>query len=236
MEKPLPARPAFGRTSLKIIAALAMLCDHFAYIFLNVYNSRALLHGQAGETAYLILRSIGRISFPIFCFVLVQGFLSTRDVKKYMLRLFLFAILSEIPFDLAFFGTPFKWAAQNVLFTMLIGILVLYGYQQCRGNKFSECAVVLAGCLCATLLQTDYSYIGILFIFLFYAAKRKVGFLLIALLLFVQGRYSFFGIFALPFCYFYQPGKKEWPLPRYFFYCFYPIHLLVLRGIWQFFL
>ena len=83
--------------TIKIIAMISMLTDHTAAVFVN-----------AEQHAYLyeFLRGAGRIAFPVFCFMLVEGFMHTGDVKKYLLRLFIFAVISEIPFDLAFFACP----------------------------------------------------------------------------------------------------------------------------------
>lgn len=221
-------QPAFGRTTLKLIAVLTMLCDHIAYI---------LVDGQENEALYGGLRIVGRISFPIFCFVLVQGFLSTKDVKKYFARLFIFALLSEIPFDLAFFRTPFTLSMQNVLFTMLIGLVVLtimQKYEQ-EGSLIKEGLALLAGCGAAFVLRTDYSYFGVVLISVFYLLRHnKISQIFWAILLiFMHGGREMYAVFALPFCYWYDPQKKEVRLPKYFFYVFYPLHLLILWGIWR---
>ncbi len=75
----------------------------------------------------MVLRFTGRLAFPIFCFLLVEGFVHTRDVKGYLGRLFLFALISEVPFDLAFFRTPFDPSAQNVYWTLALGVLAMAG-------------------------------------------------------------------------------------------------------------
>lgn len=221
-------RPVFGRTTLKIIAILTMLCDHIAYIFVDAWENEGL---------YVGMRILGRVSFPIFCFVLVQGFLSTRDVKKYLARLFIFAFLSEIPFDLAFLRIPFSYDMQNVLFTMLIGLLVLIkmqDYEQ-EGNLIKKGLVLLVGCAAAIVLNTDYSYFGVILICVFYLMRqnKKLQMFWAMLLIFIYGGREVYAVFALPFCYWYDPQRKEVRLPRYFFYAFYPLHLLILWGIWR---
>ena len=97
---------------LKIIAVITMIIDH----------AGAFLFPQAK-----ILRIIGRISFPIFAFLICEGYEHTKDVKKYMLRLLLFAVISEPFFDLAMSGTIFSLNnGQNVIFTLLIGVVTIY--------------------------------------------------------------------------------------------------------------
>ena len=120
-------RPGFSGSTIKIIAVAAMLIDHAAATVL----ARYLIGGirEAADTGttqnwlaenamwydiYDVMRGIGRLGFPIFCFLLVEGYQRTRDVKKYALRLGLFALISDVPFDLAICGTPFHMGYQNV--------------------------------------------------------------------------------------------------------------------------
>lgn len=217
-------KPALGRTSLKGIALLTMLCDHIACV---------LLAGVQWSGLYRGMRMIGRVSFPIFCFVLVLGFLSTSDIKKYIGRLFLFAVLSEIPFDLAFSGRLFDWESQNVMFTLLIGLLVLTGLQQFQARVWLQGLVCLGGCCAAYILHTDYSYFGVALILVFYLFRENTvsRYLWAAVLIFSEGGMEVYALLGLFVCYFYQPQKREPGMPKYFFYLFYPVHLLVLWGI-----
>lgn len=126
-------------STLKIIAIIAMLIDHIAAAVLEkvliargytlVDNNQFLNDHQLLYYSYEIMRSIGRLAFPLFCFLLVEGFRHTRSIRKYALRLAVFALLSEIPFDLAFFSKPFYFGDQNVFFTLLIGVLVMVGFR-----------------------------------------------------------------------------------------------------------
>lgn len=98
-------------TTLKWIAVISMLIDHTAEVLIN---HNAALTDPIWAQIYVLMRGIGRIAFPIYAFLLVEGFLHTRDVKKYLARMLTFAVVSEIPFDLAVFHTPFYWGYQNV--------------------------------------------------------------------------------------------------------------------------
>ena len=111
-------------TTLKWIAVISMLIDHTAEVLIN---HNAALTDPIWAQIYVLMRGIGRIAFPIYAFLLVEGFLHTRDVKKYLARMLTFAVVSEIPFDLAVFHTPFYWGYQNVFFTLFLGLLALAG-------------------------------------------------------------------------------------------------------------
>ena len=130
-------------STIKLVAIITMLIDHIAAICLdNILIKRGLytldwsnpeaMNKFMAENGLLynidtIMRSIGRLAFPLFCFLLVEGFLHTRSKWKYSLRLAAFALISEVPFDLAFHAKPFFWGYQSVYFTLLIGLLVLIG-------------------------------------------------------------------------------------------------------------
>lgn len=107
-------------STLKIIAIVTMLIDHTAAV---------LLHNN------MIMRAIGRIAFPIFIFLLIEGAIHTKSKLKYALRLSLFALLSEIPFDLAFNGGAFYFGYQNVFFTLAIGMFMIIGFDLVEQNK-----------------------------------------------------------------------------------------------------
>lgn len=217
-----------GRTFLQGVAVSTMLCDHIAFVLIDEGQFPGL---------YYPLRIAGRIAFVLFSFLLVEGFLHTHDLRKYLLRIFLFALLSEIPFDLAIFQTAVQPDGQNVMFTLCIALLVLAGMERFAADAAMKALILLAGCGAAAILQTDYSYRGILLISLFYLLRGQKH-LLYPILCFyfvLWGGLEAFAVLALPLCAFYQPEKKEKPLPKYFCYSFYPAHLLVLWGISLFF-
>ncbi len=199
---------------LKWIAIITMLIDHVGAV---------LFPYEMG------FRIIGRISFPIFCFLIVEGFFHTRDVKRYMLRLFIFALISEIPYDLAFYDRVWFQERQNVFFTLFLGVLLLYFLERSNGilPKLGEVFFVMymAGFLC-----TDYGGRGILLIVIYYVLRerKKAALGAGAVWNFLYGwqRIQNYGIFAAFFLAFYN-GKRGARI-KYFFYVFYPAHLLIL--------
>ena len=136
----LSPRRTFSGTALKTIACITMLVDH---IGASCIEAGILTPGldagtlsQDALSAYplyrldMVLRFTGRLAFPLFCFLLVEGFVHTHNVKGYLGRLVLFGILSEVPFDLAFFRTPFYPGAQNVYWTLALGVLAMAGLKR----------------------------------------------------------------------------------------------------------
>ena len=158
-----PVRCGLSGTALKYIACITMLIDHIgascieAGILLPALAAGAASCGGIPVSTLLaadrVLRYIGRLAFPIFCFLAVEGFLHTHDIKKYVRRLLLFGLLSEVPFDLAFFRTPFAPQHQNVYWTLAlvantdyhaIGVLIICTLYLTRADRKRQC---LAGAL-----------------------------------------------------------------------------------------
>ena len=154
----LSPRRTFSGTALKTIACITMLVDH---IGASCIEAGILTPGldagtlsQDALSAYplyrldMVLRFTGRLAFPLFCFLLVEGFVHTHNVKGYLGRLVLFGLLSEVPFDLAFFRTPFFPGAQNVYWTLAlaantdynaIGVLIICALYLTRTNRKRQC-------------------------------------------------------------------------------------------------
>jgi len=221
--------------ALKIIALVTMIIDHFTAIFINPYYNYGL---------YFAGRAIGRIAFPIYCFLLVEGYFHTRNVKKYLVRLFVFALISEIPFDLAFHKQLIYFGAQNVFFTLSLGLLLVWAIDlsSAKESLYEQRLIRLITALfvlgCAYYFNVDYNVYGILLVYLFYLTHKSiaksvyvaVGFNLFLGLL--NGNVQFFGILSGLFILLYN-GKKGVSL-KYFFYIVYPVHLLVFYIIHQF--
>ena len=144
---------------LHIIAMTLMLMDH---LWATLLPAREWL------------TCAGRVAFPIFAFMAVEGYFHTRSFKKYILRMLLFAVLSEIPFDLMYGGTWFYPVHQNVLWTFLLGLLGVWLMEQVRkkGKTWMYllvCVLVVpAGLVLGTLCMVDYYGGGVLTVFVFY--------------------------------------------------------------------
>lgn len=207
--------------ALKIIALSTMIIDHYGAIF---------------QSNIMIYRIIGRLAFPIYCFLLVEGYTHTSDIKKYASRLLIFAFISEIPFDLAFFDQVGTWH-QNIFFTLFIGLAAIYFIDKKYGkyNYRKSILITLAAAVLATLLRTDYQYIGIIYIVAFYYTRnypKEKRLVAAAVIMFVAnieaGWMQQFSLLALIAIYFYnsKPGLKN-KILQMSFYIAYPLHLLI---------
>lgn len=210
--------------TLKLIACLTMLIDHVG----------AVLIPNTG------LRILGRIAFPIYCFLLVEGCSHTRSPKKYGQRLLAGVFLAELPFDFLFYG-GFTWQHQNVMLTLFIGCVMILWIRRSGKLLLPLCTCFLA----AELLRADYGGLGIVLIGAFliaasdlHTALLKTG--LIAIIFWCMGGYSvpllnmripiqMFGLLALIPIAGYS-GKKLMKSRRlqWAFYLFYPVHMLLL--------
>ncbi len=152
---------------LKLTALFCMLIDHTAAVLRRADILRY------GTPLYTAMRAVGRIAFPIFCYQLAQGAVHTKNKKKYALRLLALAVLSELPFDRALFGKWIDPKHQNVFFTLLLGLLVIYvmqwgfslkGRKKPAGIALSACTAAAAGCAAQYILHCDYRWAGVFMI------------------------------------------------------------------------
>lgn len=215
---------------LKILAILLMCVDHF---------NAAIFHYKV--TPMII---VGRIAFPLFAFMVAEGARRTKSREKYMLRLLLFALVSEVPFDFFVSSSFFDISSQNVFFTLFFGLFSIWCYELLREKGLSAVSVLplLIACTGAALLNTDYAATGVLCIFLLYVSMEAdfpVRFLIsaaaIALLSvniktdkinFVE--IELYALMALIPIFLYN-GKKGFKVNKYFFYAFYPAHMLIFK-------
>ena len=239
----------FSHNALIILAMFTMLMDHIAYVLIQngkLYGYDAVLYENAISLPeakpwlilYKILRMIGRISFPIYAFLIVEGFRKTSNVFKYILRIFLLAIVSEIPFDLIVFNKFLSaecFMLQNVLFTYFVALLMLIAAREL--NAISEVLSVIPAILAIVIcyfLRTDYWLEGILLTYIFYMFRHdlNVKCLLALIITFVMSLQRYYGFAAVSvfFIYFYDGQKGYIDLKR-IHYLFYPLHMIVLYAI-----
>ena len=209
-------------SSLKWIALITMLIDHTAATMVPYYNMLQELTNIDITVVYDVMRGIGRLSFPIFCFCVVEGFVHTRNVKKYLIRLLIFALITEPIYDLAFFGRVLYLDYQNVLWTFVIAILMLMAVKKYDQSILLRLIIILIFSFIAWFLKTDYSYIGVIIIAVYYLYREKNWVKLGATaILFLD--MAVIGA-ALTCLYNGEKGKGL----KYLFYVFYPGHLLLL--------
>lgn len=217
---------------LKLWAMWSMLIDHAGAVLIE---NTSLYQITGFRMLAVACRLIGRISFPLICFLLIEGFCHTEDRRKYLMRMGCFALISEIPFDLAFFD-KLDLQRQNVFFTLFTGILLLYALEKAETlehspliRSFMMAAAILAGCAAATAGRFDYSYMGILLIAALYLFRKDRKKQCIAGA--VLSLYELTAALAFILVGKYNGEKGDGQLPRNWFYIFYPLHLLVLSAI-----
>ena len=250
---------------LKIAACVSMFIDHFSKIFVGAILVKLFWMSENGEIPFeqyqtisdfvrFRLYAIGTIAFPIFCFLLVEGFVYTKNRKRYIGAMLVFAFISEIPFDLGFFselssrnGTfPFYFSYQNVFFTLFLGLLCLsalerlpkFGKEQSRKENIKavllQLGTVVAVAIVAELLKCDYGSMGIIFIVGFYFLRESrilqaLGYLVLFMVT-TGNQPTICTMIAVLLILLYN-GKRGKLKLKYFFYWFYPAHILFLYGM-----
>lgn len=223
MEKQGKSRGLNG-AQLKWIALVTMIVDHAGLM---------LAAGSGGW--YWGMRLIGRLAFPLYCFLLAEGFVHTRNIGRYLARLGIFALVSEIPFNLLNRGTITDSSHQNVFFTLFLGLLALWGSMILQNRRQMPLAILwcMAMAGLAALFRTDYGWAGVVLVILIYRFREDgimraaTGFatLLLGVSLFeITALLSFF----LMNEYNGEPGSRRL---KWLFYAAYPLHILILWGV-----
>lgn len=219
---------------LKYIAFISMLIDHFNKAIITPY----LNYQQPLVAISTIFDIIGRIAFPIFAFMIVEGFYKTKSRGKYLRNLLIFAIISEIPYDMFQSKVFINNRSQNIMWALALGLLTLIIVDKLKEkikNKYTwlilSILIVGVNAIIATLLSFDYDYYSIIIIFILYLFydKRFVG-SLISYLVIIKEVYAILGFAVINF-YNGEKGRQN----KLFNYLFYPIHLLIL-GLCRFWL
>ena len=235
-----------NNNTLKIIAMILMLLDHLW---------GTIIPGNQWMTL------IGRMAFPIFAFLIVEGFFHTSDLKKYMKRLFIFGLISEIPFNLIYTGSIIFPFHQNVMFTLLLGLLIINEIDKLKNTKEIKKKIIpilkiFLFLLISIIGFVDYGVTGVLTIVVFYLFRgfklAWIGQLISLILLYIvffEGQsvilnifnHEYFlplqsiGVLSLIFIWLYNGEKgKNNKLIKYLFYSFYPVHMLVIYLIYYF--
>lgn len=244
-----PTLTSFG---LKIYACAAMLIQSVGIVIvqngiihLERYTASALAEAMEQDSRLVfwagvgsVMQLIGGLAVPVFAFLLVEGFLNTSDYRRYAATMLFFALLSEIPYDLAIHGTFLEFSGQNALFTMTICLLMLYFLNSLKEGAGAmawvvRALIVFCAVAWATLFRTLYGFSTVLLTAVFYLLYRRnvlktiLGVLIS--LLHVTAPLSFYAIW------FYN-GQRGDRFSKYVFYAFYPLHLLALGLIVRFFM
>lgn len=224
----LTLKPAFGLSgsALKVIAMISMVIDHVALYLM-----------EHGTVLYETMRCVGRIAFPVFAFLIAEGFIHTKSRYRYFFTLLGFAVISEIPWYLLN-GDD---GTHNVMFTLALGVATLMVLE----NLLQRSMVLgflwtLSMARLASWLGVDYEWIGILIIVIFYlfngyghsfSYSRSMQFFCIFALMMHYGVIG--AVMACMFLYLYNGtrGFIEESIAKYGFYAFYPVHLLLMHFI-----
>lgn len=215
--------------ALHIWAMLLMLCDHLQLTLLPDLP---------------ILRCVGRLAFPLFAFMAVEGYLHTRSLKKYLLRLLMLAVISEIPFDLLVSGSVFDPMHQNVIWTIILGLCCIQAFENISADlkKMLSAVVIIASLAAAIIARVDYSSAGVLTLLAFYAFRGNtvrcrlmqllsLAFISLVLLGGIEFAFPYqaLAVLSLPIIWLYDGSQG----PHNGFikaanYLFYPAHMLIL--------
>ena len=247
LQEKKPGWRGLSSFTLHLLAMVLMLGDHLWATIFPYLNW---------------LTCLGRIAFPIFAFMIVEGYFHTRNFKKYILRMLAFALVAEVPFDLVYGSMAFYPFHQNVLWTFLIALLLIHWVEKTKQqqNRMKSALVLaaafLVGFLLGNLAMVDYYGVGVLVVLMFYVLRKRtvLNFVLQALCMYyvfveliggyyypvtIFGHYfelqqEAFSLLALLPIWLYK-GRQGYHAKwwQYFCYGFYPGHLLVLYVVWQ---
>lgn len=240
-------------SGLKLVAMISMIIDHIGATFLYRYFMSAGLMSNdiysditSADVLYMLLRVIGRMAFPIYIFLLIEGFMHTRSVVKYLTRLLAFAFISEPFFDIAVCihssrvkqGVLIEFGYQNVFFTLFLGLVtislmdILIKKVKNQYISFIGCILICGlGMVAAYALHTDYGAIGVLAIVVAYIAKMwkendAIAVISTVLVLAFNDISELFALLDIPIIKRYNHSRGKGM--KLLFYAFYPVHLLIL--------
>lgn len=224
-------------SSLKMIAVVTMAIDHAASFLLRhqqTFIEPLITYHNHALNWYFLMRCIGRLSFPIFAFLLVEGFIHTSNRRRYGWSLLICALVSEIPWALIHHG--FRLVGHNVMFTLLWGFLGLCVVERYRSDWRKGGAILIAMMAAAFFFRPDYDGLGFAFIMMLYVLRRHFALQVIMGCAMLPMKWVA-GLAFIPIgMYNGRRGFIQGPWGKYLFYAFYPLHLLVIwaiRGFWS---
>lgn len=209
---------------LKLIAIISMTFDHLGY---------AIFHKVS------FFNYIGRLAFPIFAFQISEGYLHTKNLKKYYFRLLSFALISQVPFYLfRLVCMNTNKLAFNIFFTLLFGLACINIIDKCRNRFLSYILIIILSSI-AEILNFDYGAFGVLLILSFYTFRNNkilltIAYILLTTINYINMRTLFLPLFisclfSLMFIFLYN--KKQGKKLKYIFYILYPVHLIILSAL-----
>lgn len=224
-------------SKLKLVALITMVIDHIGLIFFPGIEA---------------LRIIGRLSFPIFAFTLAHGFINTRNKNVYAFRLFLFAVIAEIPYDLAVHDEMYYWDSQSVMLELFLCFMVLYFIEFTINKNILFIFGALACILCTEIFASSYGLYGVTIVIVFYLFRNFRGadvivFLLVTYLFYGLTTYEIdilgktYSILSMNEVQLYAclaviplvlyNSERGLSKNKWFFYFFYPVHFIILYAI-----
>lgn len=217
-------------SALKLIACISMLADHLAkFYFTRSAWANVVWFTIAGKAVSLmqLMLMFGRFAFPLFVFLLVEGFEKTKNRKKYGINMLVLAILSEIPFNLMN-GNALFYGKQNVMITLLWGYLAMCSLEYFKGKPLVSMILLVFMFLVSRYMQADYKTSGFVFILLVYGLRKEKIIQCIAAPVLLQMKAMVFLSLLLTCMYNGKRGFIKTPFLKYCFYAFYPVHMLVI--------
>lgn len=207
-----------------------MLLDHIAAFMPDVFTdfSDPIINiGHKAITLRMLLHYIGRTAFPIFAFLITEGFIHTRDRKRYAINLLLFALISEIPWNLIHCNEIF-YPRQNVFFTLLLGYLGIYAIELFKDDKRKVAIATVLLFLTSIILRADYGCFGFGFILLIYLLRERKLLMAIIGSCVLPSRWIGGAAFIPILLYNGKRGFAKGKWIKYAFYIFYPLHLFLI--------
>ena len=245
-------KPGLSASTLKFIAMGAMLIDHIGLVLIeNGYLASFKDTDVKLSTLPLFwinfaMRTVGKIAFPLYAFLIIEGYKHTRDIRKYLIRLLVFGMLAEVPFDFAY-RSAISLNAQNAIFTLTIGLVSVMTWNAILGKnengkvnnfylvsekkRFLAILSLLLYLAFATFFRVDYYGFGVAIVWVMYVFRNNILYrnVTTGVLLAMGGPLDIGGILSfIPINHY--NGEKGLNL-KYLFYAFYPAHLLALVGI-----